>query len=345
MVATKISTLLLLPAMVMAAASSSSTAGTFTMDKNGGDLVPKLPENSKDTDCVAAYKQPISCDIAVTMSINPKDKSHVPDEKSLDKICTKKCLSSLQTWIRGKGKCDSAKFLDFLGLSNSTTDGKYTDSDLQQFFISGIYWDKCLTELNTNQKYGASRYCISQTAEAYAGEKGTKVPTTFYTDDAENFCKASTCGAQAAYLWAPKKIITKVSGKKVKRDGGKSHAAAKGAKAAPAKAVEAPKGDLISLDEACPNIDTSRFPKREGGAAAKSAGNKTVSGGQTATTGAAGAATSGAKAGAKATTTGAHGANQTGAALASQNSAQQVSMVERSVAVSALLVAVAFTIW
>ncbi|KAF3919112.1 hypothetical protein ABW21_db0206240 [Orbilia brochopaga] len=352
MVAAKISTLLLLPAVVLGAAN-------FTMDKNGGDLVPKIPTSSKDSDCVAAYKQPIFCDNAVMMSMDPKDKSHVPDEKSLEKICTTKCLSSLQTWIRGKGSCGAAKFLDFLQLSNTTTDSKFSDSDLQQFFISGVYWDKCLTELNTNQKFGDSKWCIIQAADAYGGDKGTKVPTTFYTDDAESFCEARTCGAQAAYLWAPKKIIKKVkSGKKIRRDD--AHGKAAPAKEAPAKdahgksapvkvkpvkgakAVASDSGDLVSLDEVCPKIDTSRFPKREGGVKAVGNATSTASAGAKTSAGAHGAAAT--SAGAKASTTGARAANKTGAPVASPNAAQQVSMVERSVAVSALLVAVAFTI-
>ncbi|KAJ6261516.1 hypothetical protein Dda_4186 [Drechslerella dactyloides] len=339
MVSVKVSALLLLPALVLADSS-------FTMDKNGGPLVPKIPTGNKDAACTEAYKQPITCESAIMMNMDPKDKSHPPDEKSLDKLCTPKCLSSLQSWIRGKGACDSAKFLDFLGISNSTADKQYSDSDLEQFFINEVYWDKCLTELNL--KYGSSKYCAVQAAEAYSGKAGAKIPTNFDPNDAETFCGATTCGAQSAYLWAPKKIINKVAGgkKTTKRDGGH-----KPAKKPPVKSTET-KGELISLKDACPKIDTSRFPKREeankaGGAAATDSAAKGGKTGAAAANGTAVAKTTGAgaAAAAKTGTAAARGAEKTGGAAVSTNVAQQVSMVERSVAISALLVAVAFTLW
>ncbi|EWC47445.1 hypothetical protein DRE_00413 [Drechslerella stenobrocha 248] len=370
MVAAKISALLFLPVLALAAgggAEKGSGGGGFTMDKNGGVLVPKIPAGNKDADCMEAYKVKIECSNVAMMTFDPKDASHLPDEKTLDRLCTDGCRRSLQSWIRGKGACGPTKFLQFLGLSNSTIAAKYSESDIQQFWINQVYWDKCLTERNL--KYGENKYCIAATSDGLLGKGGRKVPTTFYTDDPDAFCAVTTCGAQAAYLWAPKNIITKVSPKLKNKKrtpvagGGEDKKNDPKAGGHAKSAAEPEKGGLISLKEACPHIDTSKFPRREdagkapssgaatktGSAAAKSTGARAVSGDKAATaTGheatQAGKAATGTAA--KATgTAAAQEASKSGAPVVSPNAAQQVSMVERSVAVSALLVAVAFTLW
>ncbi|KAK6534025.1 hypothetical protein TWF281_005365 [Arthrobotrys megalospora] len=240
MVAIKVSTLLaLLPLLAMA-----DEAPGFTMDQNPGKLVPKLPSSAKDEACLKAYKERhIECVPEIMHSITMGDPNEVPTEAQLKEVCTDTCLNSLRKWIRGSSDCGPDKYLKFLGLSNSTTkEAGYKTSDLQQFFINGVYWDKCLVDLVKPQN-GGSKYCVLQWEEIIASET-SHLPDQFLTADPDDFCKDQTCGAQHGYLAAPKKTIKKVDNKGAK-DG------------AP------PKSEMVYLKDVCPKLDTSKFPKRE----------------------------------------------------------------------------------
>ncbi|RVD80452.1 uncharacterized protein DFL_008349 [Arthrobotrys flagrans] len=241
MVAIKVSALLaLLPLLAMA-----DEAPGFTMDQNPGKLVPKIPSGSKDEACIKAYKERhIECVPEIMHLVTLGDPNEVPTEVQLEEVCTSTCLASLRRWIRGSSDCGPEKFLKFLKLSNSTTtDAGYKTTDLQQFFLNGVYWDKCLVDLVKPQN-GGSKWCVLQWEEIIAAET-SHPPDLFSVSDPDDFCKDQTCGAQFAYLSAPKKYIRKLDDKKG------------------LKAGEEPKIKLITLKEACPKIDTSKFPKRE----------------------------------------------------------------------------------
>ncbi|KAK6509761.1 hypothetical protein TWF481_004491 [Arthrobotrys musiformis] len=241
MVAIKASALLaLLPLLARA-----DMAPGFTMDQNLGRLVPLMPSGSKDEACVKAYKERhIECIAEVMHVITLGDPEGVPTEHQLEELCTNSCLNSLRQWIRGTTDCGPDKFLKFLKLSNSTTkEAGYKTSDLQQFFLNDVYWDKCLVDLVKPQN-GGSKWCVLQWEEIIAAET-SQLPNMFITSDPDDFCKDQTCGAQFAYLSAPKKYIKKIDDKKK------------------LKAGEATKVELITLKEACPKLNTSKFPKRE----------------------------------------------------------------------------------
>ncbi|KAF3164664.1 hypothetical protein TWF751_009557 [Orbilia oligospora] len=241
MVAIKASALLaLLPLLAMA-----DEAPGFTMDQNPGKLVPKMPSGSKEEACIKAYKERhIECVPEIMHLITLGDPNEVPTEDQLKEVCTSTCLDSLRKWIRGTSDCGPEKFLKFLKLSNSTTtDAGYKTADLQQFFINDVYWDKCLVDLGKPQN-GGSKWCVLQW-EAIIAAENTHLPDLFATSDPDDFCKDQTCGAQFAYLSAPKKYIRKLDDKKG------------------LKAGEDPKIEMVTLKDACPKIDTSKFPKRE----------------------------------------------------------------------------------
>ncbi|KAK6356784.1 hypothetical protein TWF718_001125 [Orbilia javanica] len=240
MVFIKVSALLALLPLLVAADEGPG----FTMDMNPAPLTPPMPSGSKNQACIKAYKEPhVECIPEIMQVITLGDPKGVPTAEQLEDACTSTCLNSLRKWIRGNSECGGDEFLKFLGLSNSTTkaDG-YKASDLQQFFINEVYWEKCLVDLN-KPRNGGSKWCILQWEQIIATES-SHYPDVITTSDPDDFCKAQTCGAQFGYLSAPKKKIRKLDDKNL-------------------KAGQEPKIDMVSLKEACPKINTTAFPKRE----------------------------------------------------------------------------------
>ncbi|EPS39929.1 hypothetical protein H072_6302 [Dactylellina haptotyla CBS 200.50] len=239
MVWVKVSSLLLFSTLVTADLG-------FFMKKNAGNLVPKPV--GKDPKCDAAYSEHVNCHPIIMQKPVLGTPSEMPSEKQLEMICTDTCLKSLEGWIRGNENCSPADFLKFIGRSNATTKSiRLKDVDLQQFFINEVYWNKCLTDLKP--KTGDKKWCILQEEEVFTQDGGTL--NTISTKKPEEFCTQSTCGAQNAWLWGPKKVIIQV-------EDNEKEAVKSGEKGTPKEA-------LITLKQACPKLDTSKFPKRESG--------------------------------------------------------------------------------
>ncbi|KAK6333763.1 hypothetical protein TWF730_003946 [Orbilia blumenaviensis] len=229
---------------VMPFLTMADEASGFTMGENTGVLALKMPTGSKDEACIQAYKERhIDCGPEIMHAVTLGNPDEIPTEGQLKDVCTTTCLNSLRQWIRGTSDCGPDQFLKFLKLSNSTTkEAGYKTSDLQQFFINSVYWDKCLVDLVKPQA-GNSKWCILQW-EAAVSKESDHPPNFFIGSDPDDFCKDQTCGAQQAYLYAPKKFIKKIGDLKDLRS-------------------DEPKIESVYLKDVCPKIDTSKFPKRE----------------------------------------------------------------------------------
>ncbi|KAK6527622.1 hypothetical protein TWF694_004606 [Orbilia ellipsospora] len=257
--------------------SPLSVLGFNLLTLPSGSGFPSLPNTTSTTtnpSCIAAYNATISCSLQIlnntlfgsSSSISSTSSATLPTKSQLDQICTSNCLASLRNWIRGGPGCESTTFLESFGidvndfLKNNTTT---TVEDVWQYYVTAEYWSKCLTTLNPQQNQ--SPYCL------ISNPTSLTQPIIFNSSSPAAFCNntSNTCDTQSAYLWAPVKVIYEIS--------------------SPNSTVGDSGGDIngdnmpmISLGEACPEIDTSRYPIRESQVtAAMLAGNGTAINGTT----------------------------------------------------------------
>ncbi|KAK6515857.1 hypothetical protein TWF281_004448 [Arthrobotrys megalospora] len=220
--------LLLLPATTLA------SFNLLTLPESDG--LPTIPSGTTENPaCIAAYNATIDCDPSVITN-SFKDPNN-PTSEELDKICTPTCLTSLRKWVRGGDGCEGEDYLNYFGLmSDGFFDGNVTSktSDVWQYYITAAYHSKCMKDFSTNQ------YCVLSPTAA-----GFTQPAILNASNPDALCKDNSCGTQSAYLFAPIKTIYKYDANNVTegREGG-----------------DLP---MLTLEEACPGIDTSKFAARE----------------------------------------------------------------------------------
>lgn len=242
----KLALLLLLPVSTLASFNLLSLP-------DGGDL-PEIPAGTPENPaCVTAYNATIDCDVEIVSSTFSGD--NLPTEASLNRICTSTCLNSLRSWIRGGEGCEGETFLNYFGLmaDNFFDAGlNYTIADVQQYYITATYHSKCLVDLKPQPNQ--SKYCLLNNS--------TSQSSIYNTSDPDSLCVDNTCGTQAAYVWAPVKVIYEYNITNITLNPGAS------------------KGDLpmVSLEEACPNLDTSGFPTLEADITASQLSNSSGNG-------------------------------------------------------------------
>ncbi|EPS45515.1 hypothetical protein H072_530 [Dactylellina haptotyla CBS 200.50] len=239
--------LLLLPASTLASFNLLSLPGQ--------DGLPEVSNTTTPNDaCIAAYNATIDCDPSiVTNSFGSDD---LPTAAQLDTICTDTCLNSLRKWVRGSDGCAGEEFLQYFGLTSDTFFdglGNFTTADVQQYYITAAYHSKCL--ININQKQGESKYCI------LTEYSGFTQPSYLNTSNPDALCKDNTCGTQSAYLWAPVKTIYEYDPNNRTSAGEDNNL------------------PMLSLEEACPGIDTSKYPQREADITAAQLGGSSTTGG------------------------------------------------------------------
>ncbi|KAK6342410.1 hypothetical protein TWF718_007811 [Orbilia javanica] len=222
--------LLLLPTTVLA------SFNLLTLPESAG-TIPETPSGVTPNEaCIAAYNATIDCD--PTVITNAFASPQNPTEGELDTICTSTCLNSLRKWVRGGEGCEGETFLNYFGLmSEDFFDGdvgrKTTKEDVWQYYITAAYHSKCLVD-------SSKTYCILSPLAS-----GFTQPALLNTSNPDSLCKENTCGTQSAYLFAPIKTIYKYD---------------------PANVTESREGGdlpMLTLEEACPGIDTSSYPLRE----------------------------------------------------------------------------------
>ncbi|KAK6537201.1 hypothetical protein TWF694_011398 [Orbilia ellipsospora] len=211
---------------------------------------PTLPNvTTTNPACIAAYNATIDCDFQI---LNISISDSLPTESELDSICTSTCLTSLRNWVRGGPGCSGEAFLDYFGVDvehflddNTTT----TLPDVWQYYITSEYWSKCLTNLNPQPN--ESKYCL------LTGDNGFTNSLIYNTSSPSTLCQDNNCGTQSAYLWAPVKMIYEYDPKN--------------------KSIVEGDEDLpmITLEQACPGLDTSKYPVREADVTAEMLGGST----------------------------------------------------------------------
>ncbi|EWC46055.1 hypothetical protein DRE_04629 [Drechslerella stenobrocha 248] len=221
----------------------------------GLDNLPEIPAGTPENPaCIAALNATIDCDpVVVTSNFTGSETTSAggPNESTLNRICTDSCLASLRRWIRGGPGCEGDVLLDYFGLRNSTfygdddeeDSGPVDSNDVYQYYITATYFSKCLTDPNPRQ--GESKFCVLQREPgSNADPTGYMRPSYLNTSNPDALCGGSnTCALASAYLWAPLKTIYKID---------------------PANMTESRREPpMLTLEEACPNVDTSKFPTRE----------------------------------------------------------------------------------
>ncbi|KAK6532791.1 hypothetical protein TWF281_006967 [Arthrobotrys megalospora] len=182
--------------------------------------------------CQAALNATIDCEPSILA-----DKLDNPSVADLDRLCTSQCLASLRRWARGAEGCTGDDFLNYSGLRKDAGEEFGDDAvkatiDVQQYIITAAYHSKCLKDVSKNSYCALSPETrISDTAVAYN------------SSDPDPLCKDNSCGTQFAYLYSPVKVIVDV--RNVTRN---------------TKQEDIP---VVTLEVACPNIDTSKYPLRE----------------------------------------------------------------------------------
>ncbi|KAF3941063.1 hypothetical protein ABW19_dt0204595 [Dactylella cylindrospora] len=232
--------------MVSSAALSLLLLPSFALASfnllNLADDVPQVPTTGDNPACLAAYNATIECDAEIITGDFSLD--NLPSEAWLDKICTSTCLNSLRKWVRGGEGCEGEEYLNYFGVMNDTNffDGyPFTIADIQQYYITSVYHYKCLTDLNPQPNQ--PKYCLLKNATT---ENEVYTPGIFNVSNPDAFCVENTCAAQSAYLWAPVNVTYKFDPADFTVDRDENQ--------------ETP---MISFAEACPNADTSKFPRRE----------------------------------------------------------------------------------
>lgn len=117
---------------------------------------------------------------------------------------------------------------------DGNVEGKATVTDIWQYYVTAAYHSKCLIDSSTNT------YCLFSPLSP-----GFTQPALLNTSSPDTLCKENSCGTQSAYLFAPIKTIYKYD---------------------PTNVTESREGGdlpMLSLEEACPGIDTSEYPLRE----------------------------------------------------------------------------------
>ncbi|KAK6331387.1 hypothetical protein TWF730_004469 [Orbilia blumenaviensis] len=211
-----------------------------------GPGLPELPAGTTENPaCIAAYNATIDCDPTVITNTF-ESTTDGPTVEELDKICTPGCLTSLRKWVRGGEGCEGETYLNYFGLmSDDFFDGNVTTTtvDVWQYYITAAYHSKCMRDFSTS----ANTYCILS-----PDSQGFAQPAILNTSNPDALCKNNVCGTQSAYLFAPIKTIYKFDTSNTtgedREEGGRDS-----------------NGDLpmITLEEACPGIDTSEYPLRE----------------------------------------------------------------------------------
>ncbi|KAF3915864.1 hypothetical protein AA313_de0201559 [Arthrobotrys entomopaga] len=199
---------------------------------------PSLPNNiTSNPSCLAAYNATIDCDFQI---LNNSLITAPPSESVLDQICTTKCLASLRSWVRGGPGCSGEEYLEYFGveLDNFFDDNTpATTTDVWQYYITAEYWSKCL--INMNPQPNESKYCLLS-----GGGTGWTESLIYNTSSPDTLCQ-DNCGTQAAYVWAPVKVIYEYDPKNATIVQGESDL------------------PMITLEQACPKLDTSKYPVRE----------------------------------------------------------------------------------
>ncbi|KAF3927981.1 hypothetical protein ABW20_dc0110057 [Dactylellina cionopaga] len=246
-----LSLLLLLPASALA------SFNLLSLPEAGG--LPELPNGTTTNPaCLAAYNATIDCDPSVITSSFGSDGSTLPTAEELDGICTPQCLTSLRKWVRGGDGCAGEEYLNYFGLNREgffDNGTNATIADIYQYYITASYHAKCLKQLNKTP----SKYCILTDQSSFAQ------PALLNTSNPDTLCKYNTCGTQAAYLWEPVKTIYKYDPANQTESSGNGES-------------DLP---MLSLEEACPGIDTSKYPAREADVTAEMLGGSSSGNGGT----------------------------------------------------------------
>jgi hypothetical protein len=217
--------------------------------------------------CLTAYNATINCDPRLVTS---NFAGRFPSVAELDAICTDECLTSFRKWIRGGDGCEGQEFLDYFGLTTGNffddEEVKLSYDEVVQYTVSSAYHFKCLKPINP--KSGDAKYCLLKNEDP----EDSPVPI-FNTSNSAALCKDDTCAQQYAYLSIPREIIYKYDPQDLS-NGGENNVT------------------LITIQEACPGLDTSEFPLLES-EVSKQLGNSPTgtggNGGSETTTGAPGA--------------------------------------------------------
>lgn len=224
----------------------------------GRNNLPDIPAGTPENPaCIAAINATIDCDPGLitgdfgdvgNSSATGNGELRKPAESKLDGTCTDTCLNSLRKWIRGGNGCEGETFLKYFDLLNATYFGmEMSVADVQQYYITASYWSKCLTDLNPEPNQ--SKYCIlkDKAARSYG------ITTVGYLNvtSPDTLCKQNSCATQFAYLSAPQKTIYKYDERNATNSDSRD-------------------GELptLTLEQACPGIDTSKYPTREENVAA-----------------------------------------------------------------------------
>ncbi|KAK6518707.1 hypothetical protein TWF506_005845 [Arthrobotrys conoides] len=226
---------LLLPTTVLA------SFNLLTLPDSAGSL-PEVPTGTTpNPSCISAYNATIDCDASViTNNFSDPQK---PTSSELDKICTSTCLTSLRKWVRGGEGCAGEEFLNYFGLLDENffdedMGRNATATDVWQYYITVAYHSKCLVDSTTKT------YCLLNPSSS-----GFAQPALLNTSNPSALCKENSCGTQSAYLFSPIKTIYKYDPTNITES----------------RDREGSNGDLpmLNLEEACPDIDTSKYPLRE----------------------------------------------------------------------------------
>ncbi|KAF3100298.1 hypothetical protein TWF102_005184 [Orbilia oligospora] len=226
---------LLLPTTVLA------SFNLLSLPESAGSL-PDVPSGTTpNPSCIAAYNATIDCDSSVVT--NSFGDSQRPTAAELDKICTSTCLTSLRKWVRGGEGCEGETFLNYFGLLSEKffdedVGRNATATDVWQYYITAAYHTKCLVD------FSSKTYCLLAPETP-----GYTQPGLLNTSNPDALCKENTCATQSAYLFSPIKTIYKYDPTNITES----------------RDREESNGDLpmLTLEEACPDIDTSEYPLRE----------------------------------------------------------------------------------
>ncbi|KAK6347936.1 hypothetical protein TWF718_005756 [Orbilia javanica] len=207
----------------------ATALGSFNVLNLPEEDRPNISEGTGNNPaCIAALNATIDCEPSILANTLEN-----PTVAELDKLCTSQCLKSLRRWARGTEGCAGDEFLNYSGLREDAAkefgdEAVSSATNMQQFIITAAYHSKCLRDLSN----GA--YCV-RTHETDN--------ISFNSSDPDPLCKEDTCGTQFAYLYAPVKVILDV--RNTNRN---------------TKKEDIP---VVSLEVACPGIDTSGYPLRE----------------------------------------------------------------------------------
>ncbi|KAF3928804.1 hypothetical protein ABW21_db0208196 [Orbilia brochopaga] len=216
----------------------------------GMDNLPTIPAGQKENPaCITAINATIDCEAGLVTGDFGGNSSNTTrgdspnrqvTDAQLDSTCTDTCLTSLRKWIRGGDGCAGETFLKYFDLMNASYYGmEMSVSDVQQYYITASYWSKCLTDLSPKPQQ--SKYCVNEN-----GSPGIFMSGIYNVSNPDALCKDNSCATQFAYLSAPVNVLYKYDDRNISNSDSVDN--------------ELP---MLSLTDACPGIDTSKYPTRE----------------------------------------------------------------------------------